>query len=181
MRDNQQWIRNGLWQIRRQKLARGEVQLRKSDLFNIFPSLLGEGKVTCGADWPDGWTILIYNLLQNITIHNSEGDPESGTPIVIDQIKEKFGELRFYWQGGFSTRKAVTFYHWPTCAEIEGQVNLASSYSKYICCIDGSTTNIVQTKAWICFLNENNKTKKMKELGVETIPVGFSFDFTKPR
>ena len=55
--------------------------------------------------------------------------------IQIDQIKEKFGGLRFYYSGGDD--------------EIAGMVSLAENLSYNICEICGSTKDIGYTKGWI--------------------------------
>lgn len=55
--------------------------------------------------------------------------------IQIDQIKEKFGGLRFYYHGGDD--------------DIDGMVSLAESISYKICENCGSTKDIGYTKGWI--------------------------------
>jgi hypothetical protein len=52
----------------------------------------------------------------------------------IDQIKEKFGGLRFYYSGGDD--------------EISGMVRLAESLSYHICEFCGTTHNVGMTKGW---------------------------------
>jgi hypothetical protein len=58
--------------------------------------------------------------------------------IRIDQIKEKFGGLRFYYSGGDD--------------EISGMVGLAESLSYKICESCGSTKNIGRTRGWIAIM-----------------------------
>jgi hypothetical protein len=53
----------------------------------------------------------------------------------IDQIKEKFGGLRFYYSGGDD--------------EISGMVNLAENMSYGICETCGTTENVGRTQGWI--------------------------------
>lgn len=55
--------------------------------------------------------------------------------IQIDQIKEKFGGLRFYYSGGDD--------------EIAGMVSLAENLSYHICESCGNTKDIGYTKGWI--------------------------------
>ena len=55
--------------------------------------------------------------------------------ITITQIKEKFGGLRFYYDGGDDT--------------IDGMVCLAESLSYRICEECGTTINVGQTQGWI--------------------------------
>lgn len=56
-------------------------------------------------------------------------------PIQIDQIKEKFGGLRFYFSGGDDY--------------IYGMVSFAESLSYQICETCGTTIGVGQTKGWI--------------------------------
>lgn len=58
--------------------------------------------------------------------------------IRIDQIKEKFGGLRFYYSGGDK--------------EISGMTRLAESLSYKICEYCGTTHNVGITKGWICVI-----------------------------
>ena len=55
-------------------------------------------------------------------------------PINITQIKEKFGGLRFYYNGGDN--------------EIDGMVRLAESLSYKICEYCGTTINVGMTQKW---------------------------------
>jgi len=73
--------------------------------------------------------------------------------IHIDQIKEKFGGLRFYFSGGDE--------------EINGMVSLAESLSYRICEACGTTKNVGQTGGWIytvCWdcLQKNPRAKDLK-------------------
>ena len=61
--------------------------------------------------------------------------------INVAQIKEKFGGLRFYFDGGDD--------------EIHGMVRLTESLSYQICEFCGSTKNVSQTKGWITTLCED--------------------------
>ena len=69
--------------------------------------------------------------------------------IQIDQVKEKYGGLRFYYTGGDHT--------------IDGMVSLAESLSYKICEDCGSTKDIGYTKGWIatmckeCYEKHPNK------------------------
>jgi hypothetical protein len=67
--------------------------------------------------------------------------PKEGFPhlsIRIDQIKEKFGGLRFYYSGGDK--------------EISGMTRLAESLSYRICEYCGTTHNVGVTQGWICVI-----------------------------
>jgi hypothetical protein len=73
--------------------------------------------------------------------------------IQVDQIKEKFGGLRFYYSGGDD--------------DIDGMVSLAESMSYTICEACGTTENVGSTAGWIytvcepCF-KKNERAKNLK-------------------
>lgn len=72
--------------------------------------------------------------------------------VQIDQVKEKFGGLRFYYSGGDK--------------EIAGMVRLAESLSYKICETCGSTQHVGQTRGWIYTICQSclKNTKGAKDL-----------------
>lgn len=70
---------------------------------------------------------------------------ETIAQVTVDQVKEKFGGLRFYYSGGDST--------------IHGMVWLAEHMSYNICEICGSTKNMGSTTGWIKNICEDCATK----------------------
>lgn len=169
------WVRLNLWQQRRRQLAAGEVQLEGQDLGFIFSSLLGPGKVLCGACWAPGWTHLVYTVLEYISLHNKYGDPSAGNPIKIDQIKEKFGGLRIYYSGGYEHRASEhTHKWWPDLSMIEGIVEFADSYSERIDFNTGRTDDLVVTQGWISVQHKDNVTREAR-------PFSWTYSQTEPR
>lgn len=82
--------------------------------------------------------------------HSEIEEHESISPISITQIKEKYGGLRFYYNGGDTM--------------IDGMVWLAESMSNSICETCGTTKNVFQTRGWIrttCHKCENKRLKKL--------------------
>lgn len=82
--------------------------------------------ITCG----NGWYKLLDSLLYSITAHE-KSNKFSGqviTPVVAAQIKEKFGQLRFYYDGGDNF--------------IDGMVTFAEEMSLKICEECGSTNDV---------------------------------------
>jgi len=97
-----------------------------------------------GVECGDGWYMLIEQLMENIESHL---DPENTwprkerIPLEIIQIKEKFGGLRFYYNGGDDI--------------VKGMIQLAEGLSYHICEHCGSTKNVTQTTGWIKTLCED--------------------------
>lgn len=106
-----------------------------------------------GMDCGDGWYWLIDNLCHSIQgyvdCHNEgvnirqkagtmiKGDKELQVEAV--QVKEKFGQLRFYINQGDET--------------IYGMIWLAESMSKGICEMCGATENVTSTEGrWVKYL-----------------------------
>jgi hypothetical protein len=97
-----------------------------------------------GFECGDGWYMLLKTLMSSIEWHldPSHSFPtKERLPFQIDQIKEKFGGLRFYYSGGDE--------------RIHGMVSLAESLSYQICEKCGSTKNVKQTSGWITTLCED--------------------------
>jgi len=104
-----------------------------------------------GVECGDGWFMLLEQLMRSIESHlNPENTwpRKERIPLQIDQIKEKFGGLRFYYHGGDN--------------EVRGMVNFAERLSYSICEQCGSTKNVTQTKGWIITLCEDCMKKHNK-------------------
>lgn len=108
-------------------------------LFRDRNASMTETCMCWGFDHGDGWYEIVNNLCANIQHHidwshksnawdlkwNAE-HPEQQRPVhdiiaqvVVDQVKEKFGTLRFYYSGGDDT--------------IDGMVRMAESMSAVMC------------------------------------------------
>lgn len=91
----------------------------------------------------------------NRVISLIEGSLKKGRPPIpfrIDQIKEKYGGLRFYYSGGTEA--------------ISGMVYLAESLSYSICETCGTTKNVGSTSGWIYTICKTcwNKNEGAKNL-----------------
>jgi len=178
--DLQVGIMQCLWAYRRMQLATGKVALDSDDIRMMFPDLIGYGRVGCdwggysGATWPSGWDMLVLLLLDLITRHNERGNPDSGTPITINQIKEKFGSMRFYWSGGYAAKlpqekDPKPGYHWPTLEEVEGAISFAEDYTGWIDATTGRIDDLVITSGWISFQHKDSddiRGRKARPLGL---------------
>ena len=86
-----------------------------------------------GFECGDGWYWLLNNLMNTIQSYCKNNKK----PIInVTQIKEKFGGLRFYYDGGDN--------------KIDGMVWLAEELSYHICETCGTTNHVGQTSTgWI--------------------------------
>ena len=117
----------------------------------IFVDRYADMKVTCMCwGFPgDGWYEIIDNLCDKIQKHidNSDG---TVSQVVADQVKEKFGGLRFYISGGDET--------------IYKFINEAEDLSYKTCEQCGTIENVGQTQypSWLFTLCEDCATKRGK-------------------
>lgn len=91
-----------------------------------------------------------YKFFDRFEIETYEAIPQ----VVASQVKEKYGSLRFYYNGGDSM--------------IHGIVWLAEDMSYDICEVCGSTKNVTQTKGWITSLCEDCMKKREEKLAKST-------------
>ena len=110
-------------------------------LLDKHPGILG--KLTWGFECGDGWFNIINQLCQNIQHHiDWKNKSEEVVPqVVVDQVKEKFGSLRFYYHGGDDY--------------ISGLVSMAESMSGVTCEVCGSSGES-RNEGWIKVLCEEH-------------------------
>ena len=119
-------------------------------LFDDFPHLFGRKSLrmteTCmcwGVECGAGWYSLIHDLCKKIT----EIDPK----VQAEQVKEKFGGLRFYL-GGCSPDTTERLY---------AAIDEAEKLSYKTCEMCGSTENVAQNEVgWVHTLCANCRDKK---------------------
>lgn len=104
-------------------------------MVNRDKSMMG----TCmcwGFECGDGWFNIIDQLMHNIQGHIDwkNRDFEIVPQVTLDQVKEKFGALRFYYSGGDDI--------------IAGMVRLAESMSVVTCEVCGSPGKF-RGKSWL--------------------------------
>jgi hypothetical protein len=117
-----------------------------------------------GFEHGDGWYQIINNLCANIQSHIdwshksnawdlkwNEEHPDEQRPVreivpqvVVDQVKEKFGTLRFYYSGGDDT--------------IDGMVRMAESMSAVMCEKCGAPAE-TRSPGWVRTLCETHETE----------------------
>ena len=92
--------------------------------------------------------LLTYDFVKSIEDKCEMEEYETISQVVATQVKEKFGGLRFYYNGGDE--------------KIDGMVWLAEHMSYHTCEECGSVNNIGQTKGWIITLCEDCSKKVNK-------------------
>jgi len=101
--------------------------------------------IVFGFECGNGWYWLLSNLMETIYSYCENNEKEIPN---ITQIKEKYGGLRFYYEGGDD--------------KIDGMVWLAEHLSYEICETCGTTENVHQTEGWIYTICDNCKKEKKK-------------------
>lgn len=134
----------------------------------IFKNRDGSVMETCmawGFECGDGWFDIIDILCHEIQNHVdwkskdlSEEDRES-LQVVAEQVKEKFGTLRFYFSGGDETT--------------EGMISMAESMSHRLCEDCGCPGEQTKTR-WIRTLCEKCKDAWLTQLGTPRVSSGQS-------
>ncbi len=115
----------------------------------IFINRHGDMKTTAmcwGFECMDGWYWLIDRLCSNLQWNTDHNNRDGRYPqVVAVQVKEKFGELRFYVENATEAQYAVISY--------------TETLSNYICESCGSMENIGHTQGYISTLCEKCKDK----------------------
>lgn len=118
----------------------------------------------------DGWYDLILTLSEFIqarmdaTKYSKDGDIKSGIICVADQVKEKFGGLRFYYhiERDPSVKDIDEDFTKEMTNEIEGAVGLASRLS-YLICENCGCPGKSSDDGWISVRCEPCKSKERKQ------------------
>lgn len=102
-----------------------------------------------GFEHGDGWYAIIDRLCANIQSHLDwvNRDGEKVTQVVAEQVKEKFGTLRFYYRGGDEY--------------IRGLVSMAESMSGFTC-EDCGAPGKTDGSGWISTLCETHRKERSK-------------------
>jgi len=131
----------------------------------IFADRHGDMRTTAmcwGFECGDGW----YNIIDGLCLHiqhyidTKKKDGIEVPQVVAVQVKEKFGTLRFYYNGGDDT------VYW--------MVRLAEYYTERTCEGCGIPNKVTSRNGWlsnicpVCTdLREQERNKIMKESGLE--------------
>ena len=100
-----------------------------------------------GFECGDGWFNIINQLCQNIQHHIDwkNKEKEVVAQVVVSQVKEKYGTLRFYYSGGDDT--------------IDGMVSMAESMSG-VTCEECGNIGESNNGGWIKVLCETHREER---------------------
>jgi hypothetical protein len=121
-----------------------------------FPKMFAEpyGGFCCG----EGWWPILTNLCANIQHHLDWKNKQSEVvpQVVVAQIKEKFGGLRFYYDGGDD--------------EISGMVRMAEAWAGNTCETCGKP-GYQRKGGWIKTLCDYHETERQQRLAHRNIDI----------
>jgi len=119
-------------------MTREKLLKRYPKIFRQKDLPMTETCMCWGIECGDGWLPLINALCSHLQfMTDKNGYPQ----VEAEQVKEKFGTLRFYH----------TFYKSGNCKYeyMNGVIDFACFLSGYICERCGSVDNVTQTEGWI--------------------------------
>lgn len=163
--------------------------VKMNDLMDRFPILFQDRnksmRETCmcwGLEVPQGWWHILDQLCTVLEFHNIEFVKNHRIAIIADQVKEKFGTLRFYYTVREVDENGVAVdCHDELPADLENKLRIAKEYldmlaQQYIneaedmtyntcaeCGVPLNKENKVETKGWITYLcNECDEERQIK-------------------
>jgi hypothetical protein len=120
-------------------------------LFETYPKIFQEpdtpkeNLMYFGFECDDGWFYLIDELCKHIQSYIDCNPHLNIVQVQATQVKEKFGTLRFYFNGGNNY--------------IEGMVSQTEWLSESTCEICGSHEDVRQTSGWVKTLCDDHYKK----------------------
>ena len=128
------------------------VELQRK-LFENYPKIFQDKDKgimkTCmcwGIGGPDSWYDLIDSMCKTLQWNT---DQNKYPQVVADQVKEKFGILRFFYHLEGNTENAYKL------GVIDGIIHTYEDMTAKICCKCGSHKNIQSTKGWVSYQCED--------------------------
>lgn len=137
--------------------------MNKNELINKYPKIFKnvqlspqESPMAFGIECGDGWLDLIDRLCSSLQFMT---DKNNYPQVVANQVKEKFGGLRFYYhEEGDSNEYEDGF--------ISGQVDFAEDESYHICEVCGTNRDVSTSSGWMITLCKSCRDKRDKKRGV---------------
>jgi hypothetical protein len=134
-----------------------ELELKLVEKYPVILRDYGGDKMkTCmhwGMECGDGWYTLLDQLLEKLDFMSNN----FGVQVIAEQIKEKFGTLRFYYSTIVKTDLNVNHI-----AEkiIDDIIDHAETKSKYICEVTGSHGVLCHKNGWLRTLSKEEAKKE---------------------
>ena len=122
----------------------------------MFINRNGDKRDTCmswGFECGDGWFTLIDRLCQNIQAYIDQNPHKQVPQVVVDQVKEKYGTLRFYTTGGDDLTRGMIWF--------------AESMSGKICETCGHPGK-VRTGGWFRALCDEHATNEENNINTQS-------------
>lgn len=124
-------------------------EILQKRLFNDFPKIFIEKDLpmqqTCmcwGICTDDGWFVLLHELCSYLQWYT---DKNKYPQVIAQQVKEKFGTLRFYYSYNIvEDTKLDEEDQTRMCAGMDGAIQFAESMSSRICEVCGAFNNTVE-------------------------------------
>ena len=130
---------------------------------NKYPRILKDldSDVLVMSEIPEGWIDLVDNLCADLNNLMEEMDPENITNLVVLQVKEKFGSLRFYYH--IDTENNSLYQR------LKEAIHKAEVTSQTVCQFTGQHGELCMHNRWLMVLCEDKRielgaTKARKEL-----------------
>ena len=140
--------------------------MRKSlqkELTDKYPKIFQNKEPTAnyggfGIECPDAWAPLIKELCSTLQFNaDANGYPQA----VADQVKEKFGTLRFYYhlERGDDGRKSDPRHE--GC--LDGLIRAYEDFSSMICAECGSNDDVRPSEGWIVYRCAECRARREEE------------------
>ena len=124
-----------------------------------FPGMLGD--VRCGFSVPQGWQALVHDLCAKLDYLCRT----CGTSIVVDQVKEKFAGLRFYYHQE-AADDDVSDEDAAMLSKCLGDViHQAERTSEYTCELCGEDGQCAKVHGWMHTLCTKHAKEYLNEAG----------------
>ena len=148
------------------------------EFMSRFPILFQNRKKpmtqTCmcwGIECPKGWWHILDQLCTVLEFHNMEFVKNYGVAIVADQVKEKFGTLRFYYDVRPVDENGIVKYEPDELMDYlemlaDQYIREAEALTETTCAYCGiplEEDNMVETKGWITYICKECDEKRHKE------------------
>lgn len=168
----------------------------------LFKNMYGDPKKTCmawGCDCGDGWYFLLNTLCLAIQDHTNQQNKwvkmkipgeEPVKQTIFRQVKEKFGALRIYSEGGDAYTRAITafteilsIFTCENCGKMDQTIGRTQGWIQSLCptCAEAYKKPIVQRKKEIALWKKVIATRTAPLRAWKTVEELTPEDFKQPK